>query len=140
MQKNQVKTANKVENKTANLDKVNLSKFAEKLSKVEVKEKKKKSLLYKYPEGFTEAMINSDEGKRFRSKCRTALKRFCNNIFVFAKINSVEKLKAEISAFKIFYKENYLVNDFSLNSLTSKADEKTKGLQLMLEIIKEFEK
>lgn len=122
------------------IEKLNLSQFAERLSKIEVKEKVKKETVYIYPENYTLADINGDKGKRFRSSKRTALNRFCNNIFVYAKTNNSEQLKKEISSFETFYKENYKLNDYSINSLTRKADEKTKDIELMLNIIKEVKK
>lgn len=127
----------KVENK---VEKLNLSQFTEKLKNVELKEKVKKETVYLYPETFTESDINGDKGKRFRSSKRTALNRFCNNIFVYAKTNNVDQLKKEIAAFETFYKENYKLNDYSIHSITRKADEKTKDIELMFNIIKEVKK
>jgi predicted translin family RNA/ssDNA-binding protein len=125
--------------KTATVTKINLSQFADKLKNVELKVKEKKALLYKYPENFNANDINSDKGKKFRSSLRTKLKRFTNNIFVFAKINEVEKLKKEIKDFESFYKENFVVNDLTVRSITNSKDTEA-SVTLMLQIIKEVKK
>lgn len=127
-----VKEVNKVET-------INLSKFADKLSKIEVKEKLKKQTLYIYPEDFKQEDINSEKGKRWRNSKRTELKRFFNNISLYAKLNNIEKLQNEIKNFKIFYKNHFAVNDLSVGSLTHTKDE-SGSIALMLEIIKEVSK
>lgn len=123
------------------VEKVNLSKYAERLQKVEVKEIKKKQTLYNYPDGFSESDINNEKGKKFRNSLRTAMKRFANNITLAAKQNDAEKLQKEIAEFKIFYKKNYRVNDFSLSSITNTKDEgKEYLLSLAIDIVKELNK
>lgn len=129
-----------LKNEVEKLQKINLSKYAEKLSKVDVKEKKKKETIYNYPEGFTEQKINSEEGKKFRNKMRNELKRHTNNILVFAKTNQNENLQKQISAFCEFYKTNYRINDFSINSISRKEEEKNADTILMLDIVKELKK
>lgn len=128
-------------NDSKKVETINLSKFADKLAKVELKEKLKKQTLYIYPDGFKPEDVNSDKGKRFRNSLRTAIKRFSNNISLYAspKFNDIEKLKKEVKAFKEFYKLHYVVNDLSLNSLTHTKDE-SGSLQLLLDIVKEVSK
>ena len=142
MSKNQTqKTETKVVTEKTNVTKINLQQFAEKLSKVEVKEKRKKETLYNYPEGFTEQKINSDEGKKFRNKLRNTIKRFCNNILLYAKHNRIEDLQKEVKEFVSFYKTNYRLNDFSIASISqSKNEVKENDLQTMIAIVKEVNK
>lgn len=141
-----VNASNKVnastkENAKKEVTKINLSQFADKLKNVELKVKAKKSTIYKYPDTFSENDINSEKGKKFRNSLRTKLKRFSNNIFVFAKINEVEKLNNEVKEFDIFYKENYQINDYSATSISqSKNEVKEQDIVLMLQIIKEVKK
>lgn len=117
---------------------LNLSKYADKLKSIEVKEKKSKDSFYKYPESFTQLDINSLKGKQFRNKMRNKINSFENNIFVFAKTKQIEKLKNEVRLFNDFYKEHYQINDYSLKSITQAHSElKTDSLQMMLNIIKD---
>jgi len=134
-------TTPKKENKSTNVEKVNLSKYADRLKDVSISEKKKKDRKYKYPEGYTEIDINSEKGKKFRNSLRNQIKRFANNIFVYTKQNDAKKLKEEISLFNAFYKLNYLLNDYSVSSITqTKNESKEKDISFMLEIIKDLQK
>jgi hypothetical protein len=135
------KKTSKKDKKVNEVSKINFDKFTKELSNVEVKEKKKKETLYKYPEGFTEQKINGEEGKKFRNKLRNAMKRYCANILTFTKTKQEDNLKKEFSLFNKFYKENYRLNDLSINSITNtKNEDKEKELVLMLQIIKEYNK
>ena len=116
--------------------KLNFDDLKEKLSKVELKEKKKKERLYNYPENFSEKMINESEGKAFRSKQRNKIKTFANNISLFAKMNRIEDLQKEVKLFNEYYKTVYRINDFTVNSISQKDAEKTGDIELMLQIVK----
>lgn len=130
------KNAKKDESKEIN--KINLSKFVSQLSTIELKEKKDKETIYIYPEGSSKEWIGSDKGKKFRNSLRNAMKKFANNILIFAKINDLEKLQGEIKKFDEFYKKNYRINDLSLKSISSSSDPlKERDYSLMIEIIKE---
>lgn len=138
-----VKNANKnVKVETAKIEAVKLN--LDMLSN-EIKEKAKhivkteKQYLYKYPAEWTKNDIQSKQGKQFRTKCRKAIQRFSNNIFCFADMQETEKLINEINLFKIFYLENYLINDFSVDSITTSEDNK-KDISLMLRTINEVDK
>lgn len=117
----------------------NLSKFADKLADKDVdKLKKDRELIYKYPDNIPPAKYNDAEGKKFRQGLRNKLTQFSNNIFVYAKKNEMENLKAEIERFDTFYAENFRVNDYSVKSITNTPKEsKTADIALMLEIIRE---
>lgn len=126
---------------TAKLTAINLQKFTERLKDFKEVVKSSKSTIYSYPENWTALQINSSEGKQFRSKQRTKINNFANNIFVYAKTNNAEKLKETVKEFEANYKSNYQINDFSLQSISQSTDEPTKQhLNLMLEIIKEVQK
>lgn len=126
------------EKKSANLLEINLAQFANKLQSFEGKEKSKKDNLYIYPDGFTDIQKNNEVGRKFRNQLRRDLYRFANNILIFAKHNRIEDLQKEISAFEIFYKKNYRINDFSIASITNtQKDEKTELLKTMFLIVNE---
>lgn len=127
--------------KTSNVISVNLAKFAESAAVKNASEKiaNQKTTLYNYPENYTQVMINGGEGKTFRSKLRRKVESFANQIFIALRTKDAEKLQTSISAFEVFYKENYKVNDFSLQSISQKK-ENTESIVTMLEIIKESKK
>lgn len=121
------------------LTKINLNKFADALAKVEVKEKRAKETIYKYPDTFSKSDINAEKGKKFRNSLRNKLKRFSNNIFVYTKQQDIEAIKKEVALFNAFYAEHYILNDFSFASLSNtKAEGKEKGFKTLLDIVKEI--
>lgn len=121
--------------------KINLSKFTKQLeSKILEKKSNERTTLYKYPIEFTKADVNNKKiGGKFRANKRNRLSTFVNNILLFTKHNRLEDLLAEIKLFDTFYKEFYLVNDYSLTSLTNVNEEKEKfaDLKLALTIIQD---
>lgn len=139
MKKQNNAIASKIEEKKENLTIVNLSKFAKELENVQLKQKRERETIYVYPESFSKSDVNSEKGKKFRNGIRSKMKRFANNIFYFAKIQEEDNLKKEIGMFKEFYKSNFRLNDFSLNSISQSKDAgKEKDFSLMLNIIKEI--
>ena len=134
--KNVIETKQSVNAEENRLIEINLSKFADKLANVDLKQKREKEHLYLYPESFTKEIINGEEGRKYRNRLRSRLKSFANNIFFYAKGENIEALKVEIDKFDSFYKENYRINDYSINSITN-SKEKEKDISFMLEIIKE---
>lgn len=121
-----------------NLSKINLSKFADQLEKMELKEKKDKETIYIYPEGMSKSDISGEKGKKFRNGLRNKMKFHSNNILLFAKKNRLDDLKSAIESFRKFYKENYRINDLSIKSISHSAnEEKNIFLSLFLEIVKE---
>lgn len=130
--------AKKESKAVAQVTTLNLSKFADKLKNVELKEKLKKETIYIYPENFTQKMISETEGKQHRNKIRNQMKRFVNNIQMFAKYNRVEDLQKEIVSFDEFYKKNFRITDYSFASISNTKNEaKEADLKLMLEIVNE---
>lgn len=135
--KNASPDAKKIE--SANLNEINLSKFADQLSAISLKEKKERETIYLYPEGFSKEIISSEKGKKYRNGLRNIAKRFCNNILLFAKMNRMDDLKKEIAEFDLFYKEKYRIQDYSSASISqSNNPEKEIGFNLMMQIIKEM--
>lgn len=121
--------------KNENLSKINLDKLAKNLKERVVNEKMQKSLLYIYPENISKVEINGQLGKKHRSKMRRLLQNFADIIYISVKQKDALKLIAEIKKFDAFYKENFFVNDYSLNSLTHQKD--NFSISEMLETIKE---
>lgn len=127
------------ENASPAIAKFNLSQFADQLSAIELREKKDKETIYKYPEGFSKEMISSEKGKKFRNSLRNRMKTICNNILLFAKMNRMEDLHKEIASFDALYLANYRINDYSLKSFSSSGDSSKLGLmELSLSIIREI--
>lgn len=119
--------------------KINLSKFADQLGKIELKEKRDKETIYIYPEGFSKEMISSEKGKKFRNSLRNRMKTICNNILLYAKMNRMEDLQKSISEFDALYSANYRIRDYSIKSLSSSGDESKLSLMILaLSIIKEM--
>lgn len=118
-----------------NLDEVNLYDLLEKNESLKKQIKKaskdRKDDLYKnVPKG--------EAGKSQRSKLRRKRNLFISNVIeAFTKKDNAT-LKKEIEAFNKFYKENYLLNDYSFNSLSrTNADADTKvNINLFLQILK----
>jgi hypothetical protein len=129
--KNQIKNS---ENSIfENTDFLNLEK---KVSALKVKEKISidRQKMYK----FESTISDLKELKKQRSKMRNIRNRYANNIILqFQKKNEIE-LKKEVKEFKDFYLKNYVLNDFSLLSISSNNRDKETELILnsMLEIIK----
>lgn len=122
----------------ANLTQINLDKFATELqNKGDLKIKKSRDTIYKYPESFTPESINSPAGKKFRTKLRGTLKKFSHNIFYYSKIQDTEQLMDQIAKFDQFYADNFKLQNYEIDSLTQTQDDlKSRDLQLMLDIIK----
>lgn len=117
---------------------LNLEKYADQLSGMELKEKREKESLYLYPEGFAKSDISSEKGKKYRNSLRNQLRRYSNNILIFAKMKDAEKLGNEIAQFMGFYKKNFRINDLSLSSISHSKDAgKEKDFSLFLQIVKE---
>lgn len=117
----------------ANTDFLNLE---NKISKLKVKEKISidRQKMYK----FESTIKDLKELKKQRSKMRNIRNRYANNIILqFQKKNEIE-LKKEVKEFEEFYLKNYVLNDYSLLSISSNNRDKETELLLnsMLEIIK----
>jgi hypothetical protein len=117
---------------------LNLEKYADQLSGMQLKEKKEKDTIYHYPPEFDKSMISSEKGKKYRNSLRNRLKRHSNNVLIFAKIKDAEKLQKEIEDFQKFYAEFFRLNDYSLASISHSSDPiKEKDFSLFLQIVKD---
>lgn len=85
-----------------------------------------------------EKMYKIEVDKKIRQSLRKKRNKFFDNIIFFASNNLKEDLKKEINLFDKFYKETYLLNDYSLNSIVqNNSDDDTKlKCKLVIEIIK----
>lgn len=83
-------------------------------------------------------MYKIEVDKKIRQKIRKDRNKFLDNIIFFATSDLKTELKKEINSFDKFYKETYLLNDYSLNSICqNNSDDDTKiKCKLVLEIIK----
>lgn len=111
-QKPEIAKAKKEINKKA--DGATLKAVAEKVRPITVKDK---NFLYKFQ---LEGKLEHKEEKRKRNKIRRDLKLIVNKIILDKKGD-----KELIKEFKDFYKKNFILNDFSLKSLTNVTDPDT---------------
>lgn len=129
-------------------DKLNLFDF----SKIKIKEKKSNDtkskddmyyyqFLFKKYQNKDYSILNKDEfkklGQRLRTKIRNKRNSFANNIIFYAQNKNLIELQKEIVSFNSFYKETYILNDYSLKSIssTNRDEESTILLNMMLDII-----
>lgn len=96
-----------------------------------------KETMYIYPAGTTEMMKIGKFGKNFRKNKRDTVNKFAGNCEYYAKNNLQKELLNEIAEFKKFYKEFYLVNDFSPASI-SKTENKIAAT-IICNLIKDVE-
>jgi hypothetical protein len=122
-------------------------------SKIKVKEKKNSDKrsntdFYKYQFLFKSIydldfnLIDKEtfkiKGQRIRTKIRNKRNSFANNIILYKNNKDIENLKKEVKSFIKFYLETYVLNDFSLKSISSNNRDKetTFLLSSMLDIVK----
>lgn len=124
------------------LDKTNLDALLNKIESKNLNSKKetqgKRELYKKSLKDFEK----DTQYKSYKRKIRNQLKSFCNNIQFFFLKKDNENLKKELDLFNKFYLENYILNDFSDESLRfNNADDDTKeNIKDMLTIIKAIKK
>ena len=87
----------------------------------------KKSSLYK-------EKLNKQQRKQTRNKRN----KLVNNVIFYAKNKQVKELKETIKEFNSFYKETYLLNDNSINSIASKNSDKDtiEKIEIFFNIVK----
>lgn len=137
---NTVKTSNNVEVSKVNLSKINLSKFAEKFANVSEKiVSNQRESIYKYAVEFTKEKINGLEGKQLRNKHKRNIQNFASRMFVACKHKNESEIINIKNEFISYYKENYILNDYSLKSISNSQDKsKTDNIVNLLEVIKEL--
>lgn len=93
---------------------------------------KEKNFLYKFQ---LEEKLTDKESKKKRNK----LRRDLNNIQNLIILNEKKENEENIKSFLSFYKKNYLLNDFTKESISNSSDEtKSEDLQRMLNIVKKY--
>ena len=100
-----------------NLDSLNFDKIEKKIqikTKIEEKKSSSKDLIYKFQ---LDNNLTDKQKKSFRTKLRNKRINLEKDILKYYSENNNSELKKEISNFIAFYKENYILNDFSLYSL-----------------------
>ena len=123
-----------------NLDSLNFDKIEKKIqikTKIEEKKSSSKDLIYKFQ---LDNNLTDKQKKSLRTKLRNKRINFEKDIILNYSNNNNTELKKEISNFIAFYKENYILNDFSLYSLISNNTdtEKMKRTDEALNVIKEL--
>ncbi len=79
---------------------------------------KEKGFIYKFQ--LDAKKTNPKEAKKLRGKLRRKLQAICNDII----LANVKKENLEVvKSFLTFYKEHYILNDLSLQSITNSTDE-----------------
>lgn len=121
----------KVVKTSKNVDNANTKVIADRQTTV-----KEKNFLYKFQIDKSKKLTSKEE-KKNRNKIRRNLKLLVNQIILD---NMKKKDFTNIPNFVKFYKENYILNDFSLKSLTNVQDETkiedyTKVLNLCKELL-----
>ncbi len=125
----------KVTKDSKKVDKMNEASIEERLANVDdsKKEKQSKERIYK---GVSNDMTY-EEQKKYRGKMRRRVKRMRDDILIASKQKNKDKSKDAISAFKTFYKETYVKNDLTIESIYQGRNETDKEeFNLMLEIVK----
>jgi RNA processing factor Prp31 len=110
------------------IDNANLDLLVNELAK-NIKQKKETS---------KDRMYKNEVDKKQRQILRKKRNKFVDNVLFFQSQKMLVELKNEINLFNEFYKEVYLLNDYSLNSICqNNSDNETKiKSKLFLQIIK----
>ena len=111
-----------------NLDTNNFDLLVNQLSK-NIKQKKETS---------RDKLYKNEVDKKQRQILRKKRNNFIDNVILFHSLKNEVELKKEINLFDKFYKENYLLNDYSINSIMqNNSDNDTKiKVKIFLEIVK----
>jgi hypothetical protein len=83
---------------------------------------KDKNFIYKFQ--LLDNKLTEKESKKLRSKMRRNLSNIINEIIID---NRKETNLKNVSKFIEFYKENYIVNDFTVKSITNSSEENKKS-------------
>lgn len=121
----------KVDNAILKTLETNILKSKEKINKdkIRVTTSKEKNFIYKFQ---LDGSINEKEQKKKRNKLRRNLKNIVNTIIV---ANMKKENLEVLTDFLNFYKSNYILNDFTLKSITNSSDLDLKNdLELILNL------
>lgn len=155
LQKKLQKEQNEVLEATSNISESDLLDKLNAINTIDIKVKEKKNKdkrsntdFYKYQFLFNKYFemdfnsIDKDtfkiKGQRLRTKLRNKRNAFSNNIILYKNQSNIELLQKEVKEFISFYLETYVLNDYSLISLSSNNRDKDSEILLksMLEIVK----
>jgi hypothetical protein len=101
---------------TANLDEINIFDLLSKNKSLQPKlnqSKDTKETMFVYPKDADKKTI-----KNFRTKARKQRNYFIESLLTAYENKDVNKQKEVLKEFKVFYKETYLKNDFSISSIS----------------------
>jgi len=123
--------------------KINFSKFKHEVENkiFEKKSKTDRNTLYNYENNdIKKEEINLPKGKSFRRKMRADLEKFANNIGFAYQREETENLLEEIKSFDNWYKKNFLLNNYKIDSLSNANEEKSKfkDILFMLQVINDI--
>ena len=119
------------------LDSENINLLVNKLSKgLKQKKESNKGNMYK----FERLDLSVEKVKKLRKQKRDIRNKFVDNILFFKSQKNEIELKKEINLFNSFYKETYILTDYSLNSIcANNSDNETKiKVKMFLQIVKSF--
>ncbi len=87
-----------------------------------------------------EKMYKIEVDKKQRQILRKQRNKFVDNVLLFHSQKNEIELKKEIDLFNKFYKETYILNDYSINSICqNNSDNETKiKVKVFLQIVKSF--
>src|SRR3989304_669182 len=127
-------TTKKQSSKNKNLDTATIKTVINK-DKERATTVKEKNFLYKFQVEQRKIKLTAKEEKKNRNKIRRNLTLLTNQIIID---NLKKKDLSKCKDFINFYKENYILNDFTLKSLTNVNDEdKIKDYNFVLDLCKE---
>lgn len=96
-----------------------------------------KKELYRYPE-----YIKADEKARktFRVQKRKEKTNICNNLIIAVQAKNETEIEKIVLSFEKFYAENFLVNDFSVESFTSVNEQNKPQLKNLYSVCLQYVK
>lgn len=142
MQKNKIVAPTKVvDNKIVNETKSIFSnEILNKLNSIDIKENvsHKADFLYKFQ--LEENKLNDKQSKQKRVKFRNELQRITDNIFIYAKLQQLDKLKAEKENLINFQKNNLISTELNVRAFYHGSNEKrVNELNVCFEILNALE-
>lgn len=119
-----------------NLDEVNVYDLIEKNQALKVqlsKRKDKKESIYK-----KDIQNENESDKNFRQRIRKIRNGYLDNVINAVNTKDTKNIETSLNSFISFYKDTYLLNDFSINSLSrNNADKNTLAkIKIVLHLAK----
>lgn len=128
-----------IKNETGKKDREILSILAEKFSGMKAPETSSKSSKLIYL--FERQNLSKIECKKLRTKNRNKLDKFAFDLHCAGTKGNLLEIKKIVSEFLKFYKETYILNDFSFASVRSAMNNETdkKRIEILLQTAKEMQ-